>query len=320
MSQRKIGVLLVNLGTPESPTTKDVRTYLREFLSDPRVIEVPKYIWFFILNLFVLTTRPKDSAKNYETVWTERGSPLLFITQDQAAALEKVLPENYEVVVAMRYGNPSIQKGLDELLAKKVDKIVILPLYPQYCAATTATVFDCAARTLKDRRYFPEIHMLSDYYRNPLYIEACKVQIEKALENATIDELVLSYHGMPKRTYDLGDPYYEQCVETTRLITEALGRSDIKITTVFQSKFGKIEWLKPYSFEYLPSLPSQGVKRVAVFCPGFSADCLETIEEMGVENRDYFMEQGGEYYQFIPCLNTESLHIEMMKQIIVDSN
>lgn len=320
MSQRKIGVLLVNLGTPESPTAKDVRPYLREFLSDPRVIEVPKYIWFFILNLFILTTRPKDSAEKYATVWTDRGSPLLYITQDQAELLQNSLPENYEVVVAMRYGNPSIEKGLDELIAKKVDKIVILPLYPQYCAATTATVFDSVADTLKARRYFPEIHMLGDYHANPLYIEACKAQIEKNLTGVEIEELVLSYHGMPKSTYEKGDPYYDQCMETTRLITESLGRSDIKITTVFQSKFGKEEWLQPYSFEYLPSLPSQGVKRVAVFCPGFSADCLETIEEMGVENRDYFKEQGGEYYQFIPSLNTESLHIEMMKQLIVDSN
>lgn len=320
MSERKIGVLLVNLGTPESPTAKDVRPYLREFLSDPRVIETPKYIWFFILNLFVLTTRPKESAEKYATVWTDRGSPLLFITEDQAELLQKDLPTNYEITVAMRYGHPSIEKGLDELIAKKVDKILILPLYPQYCAATTATVFDSVADTLKARRYFPEIHMLSDYHNHPVYIEACKTQIAKELEGQEIEELVLSYHGMPKSTYDNGDPYYDQCLETTRLITESLNRPDIKITTVFQSKFGKEEWLKPYSFEYLPALPSNGIKRVAVFCPGFSADCLETIEEMGVENRDYFKEQGGEYYQFIPSLNTEPLHIEMMKQLIVDSN
>lgn len=320
MSQRKIGVLLVNLGTPNSPTAKDVRAYLREFLSDPRVIEIPKFIWFFILNCIVLVVRPKASAKNYETVWTDRGSPLLFHTQDQAAALREVLPDNYEVVVAMRYGQPSIKDGLDELIAKKVDKIQILPLYPQYCAATTATVFDSTARTLMKRRYFPEIQMHGDYYRHPLFIEACKVQLEKHLENVEIDELVFSYHGMPQVTYDKGDPYYDQCVDTTRLIAEALNRPDMKITTVFQSRFGAQKWLKPYSFEYLPALPSNGVKRVAVFCPGFSSDCLETIEEMGVENRDYFLEKGGEYYQFIPCLNAEATHIAMMKQIIMDSN
>ncbi len=320
MEGRKIGVLLVNLGTPKSPTAKDVRPYLREFLSDPRVIEVPKFIWFFILNGFILTTRPKDSAEKYATVWTDRGSPLLYITQDQAAALEKVLPENYDVVVAMRYGEPSIEQGLDQLIAKKVDKIIILPLYPQYCAATTATVFDAVADTLKARRYFPEIQMLSDYYDHPVYIDACRAKIKEGLGDTAIDELVLSYHGMPKSTYEKGDPYYDQCMATTKLIEKALNRPDLKITTVFQSKFGNVEWLKPYSFEYLPSLPAQGVKRVAVFCPGFSADCLETIEEMGVENRDYFMEKGGEYYQFIPCLNTEALHIEMMKQLIVDSH
>lgn len=319
MSQRKIGVLLVNLGTPKSPTAKDVRPYLREFLSDPRVIESPKYIWFFILNLFILTTRPKKSAEKYQTVWTERGSPLLTTTEDQVAELNKTLPENYKTVAAMRYGEPSIEQGLDQLIAQKVDKIIVLPLYPQYCAATTATVFDSVANTLTKRRYFPEIQILSDYYRHPLYIEACKIQIEKSLENIEIEELVLSYHGMPKSTYEKGDPYYDQCIATTSLIEKALNREDIKITTVFQSKFGKEEWLQPYSFEYLPSLPAQGVKRVAVFCPGFSADCLETIEEMGVENRDYFMGQGGEYYQFIPSLNIESLHIEMMKQIIVES-
>lgn len=320
MSQRKIGVLLVNLGTPKSPTAKDVRPYLREFLSDPRVIEIPKFIWFFILNFIILAIRPKASAEKYATVWTDRGSPLLFITQDQAEALRKELPDNYEVVVAMRYGNPSIKDGLNQLIAKKVDKIKVLPLYPQYCAATTATVFDSVARTLMKLRYFPEIHMLSDYYRNPLYIEACKVQIEKRLEGVDIDELVLSYHGMPKRTYDKGDPYYDQCMETTCLIAKALERSDLKVTTVFQSKFGADKWLQPYSFEYLPNLPSTGVKKIAVFCPGFSADCLETIEEMGVENRDYFIEKGGEYYQFIPSLNIESLHIAMMKQLIVESN
>ncbi len=320
MSQRKIGVLLVNLGTPKSPTAKDVRPYLREFLSDPRVVEIPKFVWFFILNFIILLIRPKASAEKYATVWTDRGSPLLFITEDQAEALRKELPDNYEVVVAMRYGQPSIRDGLDQLIAKKVDKIEILPLYPQFCAATTATVFDSVARTLMKRRYFPEIHMLSDYYRHPLFIEACKIQLEKHLEGVEVDEIVLSYHGMPLRTYKKGDPYYEQCLETTRLITEAFNRPDLKITTVFQSRFGAEKWLKPYSFEYLPNLPSTGVKRVAVFCPGFSSDCLETIEEMGEENREYFMEKGGEYYQFIPCLNTEPLHIEMMKQLIMDPN
>lgn len=313
MNRKKIGIILTNLGTPDAPEKGALKRYLAEFLSDPRVIELPKWKWYPILHGIILNTRPAKSAAKYQTIWEEEGSPLLLITEAQATLLAERLPENYYVNIAMRYGNPSIEKAIDEMIAKKVDEIVVFPLYPQYSAATTASVMDKVGEVLKNRRYFPALRVLGAYYQNPLFIEACAEQVKTVTEGQKLDRYVFSYHGMPKQTYIDGDPYYEQCLTTTKLIAEAMGEPLEKFDTVFQSRFGKDEWLQPYAAEFFETAPSKGIKNIAVFCPGFSADCLETLEEMADENYELFMESGGESYHFIPCLNTMDKHIEMMK-------
>lgn len=317
MKRKKIGVILTNLGTPDAPDRDSLRRYLAEFLSDPRVIELPKWKWYPILYGIILNTRPQKSAEKYQTIWGERGSPLLAITEDQAMLLKAKLPDNYCVNIAMRYGNPSLESALDEMIAKSVDEIVIFPLYPQYSAATTASVMDKVGEVLKNRRYFPALRVLGAYYQNPLFIEACAEQIKRVTAGKKLDRYVFSYHGMPKQTYIDGDPYYDQCMETTQLIAEAMGEPKERFVTVFQSRFGKEEWLQPYAAEFFETAPSKGVKDIAVFCPGFSADCLETLEEMADENYELFLKSGGENYYFIPCLNSEDKHIEMMKEEIV---
>lgn len=313
MNRKKIGIILTNLGTPDAPEKGALKRYLAEFLSDPRVIELPKWKWYPILHGIILNTRPAKSAAKYQTIWEEEGSPLLLITEAQATLLAERLPENYYVNIAMRYGNPSIEKAIDEMIAKKVDEIVVFPLYPQYSAATTASVMDKVGEVLKNRRYFPALRVLGAYYQNPLFIEACAEQVKTVTEGQKLDRYVFSYHGMPKQTYIDGDPYYEQCLTTTKLIAEAMGEPLEKFDTVFQSRFGKDEWLQPYAAEFFETAPSKGIKNIAVFCPGFSADCLETLEEMADENYELFMESGGESYHFIPCLNTMDKHIEMMR-------
>lgn len=314
---KKIGVVLTNLGTPDAPTKAALKAYLKEFLQDPRVIEIPKLVWYPILHGIILNIRPAKSAEKYQIVWNN-GSPLLTITQDQAKKLQAILPENYEVTVAMRYGNPSIKKAIDEMIAKKVDEIIMFPLYPQYSAATTASVSDKTNAALKNLRYFPAVRMIGAYYKNPLFIDACIEQIKKETEGKKLDRYVFSYHGMPKRTYEKGDPYYEQCLETTKLIAERMNEPLDRFMTVFQSRFGKAEWLQPYAAEFFETAPKKGIKNIAVFCPGFSADCLETLEEMAMENHDIFMDAGGESYTFIPCINSNDLHIEMMKDEILN--
>ncbi len=309
----KKGLLLVNLGTPDAPTTEALRTYLAEFLSDPRVIETPRWIWNIILHGIILRTRPKKSAEKYATIWTEKGSPLLLITEEQAEAMRQKLPNNYEVEIAMRYGSPSIESGIDRLLERGVDELIIFPLYPQYSAATTASVSDKVGEVLKKRRFFPKYRVLGSYYKNPLFIEACAAQIRKSTEGLTLDKYVLSYHGMPKETYDLGDPYYDECLETTRLIAEAMNEPLERFESVFQSRFGRAEWLQPYAYEYFTESPERdNIRKIAVFCPGFSADCLETLEEMADENREEFLNAGGEEYTFIPSLNSNDDHIDAL--------
>ncbi len=313
---KKVGVILANLGTPDAPTKKALRVYLEEFLKDPRVIELPKWQWYPILYGIILNVRPQKSAEKYEIVW-DNGSPLLNITKTQAEKLHKLLPENYVVTIAMRYGNPSIAKAIDELIAKKVDEIVVFPLYPQYSAATTASVMDKVGEVLKERRYFPALRVLGAYYQNPRYIDACVEQIQKETEGKVIDRYVFSFHGMPLQTYKDGDPYYDQCMETTKLIAARMNLPLDRFETVFQSRFGKAEWLQPYAAEFFETSPTKGIKNIAVFCPGFSADCLETLEEMAMENRDIFLGAGGESYHFIPCINSNDTHIEMMKSEIL---
>ncbi|WP_282145985.1 ferrochelatase [Alteromonas stellipolaris] len=320
----KIGVLVTNLGTPESPTAAALRPYLKEFLSDPRVVEIPRALWWFILNLIILNTRPKRSAEAYKTVWTEEGSPLLTITKAQATSIEARCKAEYgdDVVVdfAMRYGNPAISDAIERMLSQGVRKLVVLPLYPQYSASTTASTFDAIAKDFTKRRWLPELRFVNHYNDRPDYIKALANKVRAYWEeHGKADKLILSYHGIPKRYLLNGDPYHCECHKTSRLLAEELGLTHEEYMTTFQSRFGKAEWLKPYTDATMKSLPGQGVKSIQVMCPGFSADCLETIEEIGEENREYFMEAGGEKYEYIPALNSDEEHIDMLFGLVKEN-
>lgn len=317
----KIGVLITNLGTPQAPTKAALRPYLKEFLSDPRVVEVPRLLWWLILNGVILNIRPRRSAHAYSTVWTEQGSPLMQHTQAQAEALKATLVQKYgkAVVVdfAMRYGQPSVASAIDRMLEQGVRKLVVLPLYPQYCASTTASTFDAVAADFIKRRWIPELRFITHYNDNASYIAALADKIKAHwAKHGQADLLLMSYHGIPKRYLTNGDPYHCECYKTSRLLAEALGLRSEQYKTTFQSRFGREEWLTPYTDETLKGLPQQGVKSVQVVCPGFSADCLETIEEIGVENRDYFMQAGGERYEYIAALNSDPSHIAMMAELV----
>jgi ferrochelatase len=317
----KVGVLITNLGTPDAAQKTDLKRYLREFLSDPRVIEVPRLIWWIILNLVILNIRPKRSAQAYKKVWTERGSPLLFHTEDQAAALRTQLQTEHgaDVVVehAMRYGSPAMESVIQSMLDQGVRKLLVLPLYPQYCAATTASTFDAVAACLAKERWIPELRFVTHYHDFAPYIEALASSVEKHWEqHGRADKLIFTYHGIPKRYLLNGDPYHCECYKTSRLLAQRLGLDKEEYLVTFQSRFGREEWLQPYTDETLKSLATQGVKSVQMICPGFSADCLETIEEIGIENRGYFMEAGGERYEYIPALNVSEPHIDALTQII----
>lgn len=317
----RVGVLITNLGTPEAPTKAALKTYLREFLSDPRVVEVPRLLWWLILNGVILNIRPKRSAQAYASVWTEEGSPLMAITQKQQASLARRCRDKYgeNVVVefAMRYGKPAISTVLDKMLAQGVRKLVVLPLYPQYCAATTASTFDAIAADFTQRRWMPELRFVAHYHDNPDYIAALASSVRAHWQaHGQADLLVMSYHGIPKRYLTLGDPYYCECQKTSRLLADALNLRPDQFMTTFQSRFGREEWLQPYTDATMKALPDKGVKSVQVMCPGFSADCLETIEEIGEENRDYFMQAGGEKFEYIPALNDQPVHIDMLFDLI----
>ncbi|MBU2892647.1 ferrochelatase [Colwellia sp. D2M02] len=317
----KIGVLITNLGTPDAPKKAQLKKYLREFLSDPRVVEVPRFIWWLVLNFVILNIRPRRSAHAYSTVWTERGSPLLFHTQDQTDALRKKLEAQYgdNVVVefAMRYGSPSIDSVVSKMLAQGVRKLAVLPLYPQYCASTTASTFDAVAASFAKKRLIPELRFINHYHDFPAYIEAVADKIRQHwAKHGRADKLIFTYHGIPKRYLTNGDPYHCECYKTSRLLAENLGLAKDEFMTTFQSRFGREEWLQPYTDKTLMALPEQGVKSVQLVCPGFSADCLETIEEIGIENRDYFIEAGGKRYEYIEALNADSSHIEMMSELL----
>ena len=317
----KIGVLVTNLGTPDAPKKAELKRYLKEFLSDPRVVEVPRLLWWMILNLVILNIRPKRSAKAYETVWTDRGSPLMYHTQDQANALRDNLKQQYgdNIVVefAMRYGSPSVDSAVDKMLQQGVRKLLVLPLYPQYCASTTGSTFDAIAQSFSKRRWIPELRFVTHYHDNADYIKAVADKIKAHWEqHGRADKLIFSYHGIPKRYLLNGDPYHCECHKTSRLIAEELGLKDSEHFTSFQSRFGREEWLKPYTDESLKAFPEQGVKSVQIVCPGFAADCLETIEEIGEENRDYFLEAGGERYEYIAALNTDEAHIQALTKLL----
>ncbi|MGB1263413.1 MAG: ferrochelatase [Cognaticolwellia sp.] len=317
----KTGVLLTNLGTPDSPTPKALRGYLREFLSDPRVVEIPRLLWLIILHGIILRVRPKKSAKLYQSIWTEQGSPLLVISEQQKAKVAEVFQEKYGdnvmVDLAMRYGQPSISSALDNMQTQGVNNIVVLPLYPQYGGPTTGSTFDAVVNKIKTWRWIPSLHFQSGYHDQPLYIKALAASITKHIQShGKPDKLVFSYHGMPKYFLEQGDPYYCFSHKTTRLVAAELGLGKDDYEMTFQSRFGKAEWLKPYTDETLASLAQAGHKHVAIISPAFSADCLETLEELVHENRDIFMRSGGEQYHYIPALNDDELHIEAMVELI----
>jgi ferrochelatase len=316
-----IGVLITNLGTPDAPEARALRPYLKQFLSDPRVVEVPRLLWWLILNGIILRVRPRRSAEAYQTVWTDEGSPLLIHTRDQAQGLQRVLEQRHgtsiKVGFGMRYGQPSIGGALQELMASGVRQLLVLPLYPQYGGPTTGSTFDAVAADFTARRWVPDFRFVSHYCDHPGYIAAVADSIRAHwADHGSADRLIFSYHGEPRRYLDQGDPYHCQCHKTSRLVAAELGLAEGQYLTTFQSRFGREEWLKPYTDETLKALPGEGVTAVQVVCPGFSADCLETIEEIGVENRDYFLESGGERYEYIPCLNAEDAHVDFLATLV----
>ncbi len=318
----KIGVLVVNLGTPEAAEPGAVKRYLAEFLSDKRVIEIPQIVWQPILRGIILNTRPKKSAKAYAKVWTEDGSPLAFITKAQANGLQDRLGDGVIVRYAMRYGNPSIPDQITALHEAGAERILLAPLYPQYCAATTATVVDKAAETLAKQRWQASLRTLPPYHDDPAYIEALAVDTKRQLSALSFvpEVLLLSFHGMPQRTLDLGDPYHCHCRKTARLLSAALHSdpqfADLRIETSFQSRFGPAEWLKPATDDTLEAEGAKGTKRLAIAAPGFSADCVETLEELAIEGKNQFTEAGGEEFAVLSCLNTSDAGMAMLETII----
>ena len=315
----KTGVLIVNLGTPDSTSWLDIRKYLKEFLSDRRVIEVNPVLWQIILNVFILTTRPSKTAHAYKKIWRKETneSPLLYFTRSQAEKLNnKIGSKNIIVDFAMRYGNPSIKSKLNLLKSLGCENIIILPLYPQYAAATTATVCDEVYRSLMGMRWQPSLQVIPHYESEPFYINALTKSIEKkaASINWKPDLIIASYHGIPKKYFDKGDPYHCYCHKTTRLIKEKF--TSIEIETTFQSRFGPQEWLTPYTDKTLESLPKKGIKNLLVICPGFASDCVETLEEINIQGKESFLGNGGENFDFVPCLNDNSDHIELFEKLV----
>lgn len=315
------GILLVNLGTPDAPDKPSLRRYLKEFLSDPRVVEIPRAVWYPILYGIILNKRPAASAEKYRTVWTEDGSPLMHISLQQQQALQKEMAIRFKgpvkVELAMRYGNPSIESGLYKLRDEGARRILVLPLYPQYCAATNATTFDKVFDELKRWRWMPELRLVNHYHDHPGYIGALASSVLAHWQHHPRGELLLmSFHGIPKRNLLLGDPYHCECHKTARLLAEALNLKPAEYRVTFQSRFGKAEWLQPYTDKTMQALPGEGIKNVDVICPGFAADCLETLEEIQEENREYFIEAGGENYHYIPALNADGKHIQALADII----
>jgi ferrochelatase len=311
----KVGVLLINLGTPDAPEPGAVKRYLGEFLSDRRVVEIPPIFWQPILRGIILNTRPKKSAHAYRQVWTEKGSPLAAITARQSTALQATLGDSVMVRWAMRYGNPGIAGALDAMIEEGATRILLAPLYPQYCAATTATANDAAFAALAALRWQPALRTLPPYHDDPFYIDALKVDLERQLAALDFEpqKLLLSFHGMPKRTLELGDPYHCHCRKTARLLGEALGRD---VDVAFQSRFGKAKWLEPATDTTLKAYPAQGVTRIAIAAPGFAADCLETLEELAIRGRDDFHAAGGTHFAALACLNSDQPGMEMLEALI----
>ncbi len=311
----RIGILLTNLGTPDAPDAGAVRRYLAEFLTDPRVIEIPSWLWRPILHGVVLRTRPAKSAHAYRQVWTNEGSPLAAITRRQAQALQQRLGDGVRVEFAMRYGNPGIASAVEKLVGEGCTRILAAPLYPQYCAATTASANDALFAAIAAMRRQPALRTLPPYFDDPIHIEALRANLERQLAELDFEpmRLLLSFHGMPRRTLELGDPYHCHCQKTARLLGEALGR-DVDIA--FQSRFGRAKWLEPATDASLATYPGKGVQRIAIAAPGFSADCLETIEELGIRGRDDFLAAGGTHFARLDCLNDSPEGMHMLEQLV----
>lgn len=313
----KSGVLLINLGTPQAPSTRAVRDYLAEFLSDRRVVELPAWLWQPLLKLVILPIRARSTAKLYQSIWMDAGSPLAVYTQRLAEKVQANLPDNFRVVLAMRYGRPSIQAGLEELLAAGVSSITILPLYPQYSAATTASCFDTISQLLQQSRAIPNLRFIASYFDHPLYIQALANQIkESRAEQSENNYLLFSFHGLPQRNIELGEPYQQQCFTTVRLVAEQLQLSEHEYQVVFQSRFGAAKWLQPYCDVVLQVLPARGIKNVTIICPGFAADCLETLEEISKRYRALFLAAGGENFTYIPALNDSAEQVQLLSSLV----
>jgi len=319
MTNLKIGVILANLGTPNSPNPKDISRYLWQFLTDPRVVDLPRYKWYPLLKAIILPLRSKRIAKNYRSIWTEQGSPLLAISQQQKQALTTFLQQQQlevEIEIGMTYGNPSMQSAVQKLLEKQVEHIIVLPLYPQYSSTTTGAVFDAFAGALKQQRGIVPFDFIHSYQLNKDYIaaliESCKVRLKS-------DEFLLfSFHGIPLRYENTGDYYRTHCQQTAAAVAQGLGLNEKQWGITFQSRFCKEVWLQPYTDEFISNAAQQGIKKMAVICPGFAADCLETLEEISEENKTLFLTQGGESFQYIPALNAEPAHIEMLGKLVMN--
>ncbi|WNJ80781.1 ferrochelatase [Cedecea neteri] len=316
MNQEKIGILLANLGTPSAPTPAAVNRYLRQFLSDKRVVDTPRLLWWPLLRGVILPIRSPRVAKLYQSIWMEEGSPLMVYSRRQEKALAQQLPDT-PVALGMSYGEPSLKSAVDDLLAQNVTHIVVLPLYPQFSCSTVAAVWDELGRIFANYRSLPSISLIRDYATEPAYINALAASVKRSFaEHGEPDVLLLSYHGIPQRYANEGDDYPQRCRDTTRELLSALELPPEKVMMTYQSRFGREPWLMPYTDETLKMLAEKGVKHIQVMCPGFSADCLETLEEMAVQNREVFIEAGGTKYEYIPALNDDPAHIEMMMNLV----
>lgn len=315
---KKTGVILANLGSPTAPTNSAVRHFLKEFLWDPRVVNLPRPLWWVILNFFVLPFRPRRSAKAYRKIWDKKGSPLVFLTRQLTERVaDKLNAQGITTDYVMRYGEPSIAKRLRAFKKDGIDNLIVLPLYPQYSSTTTASIYDDMVKELNQWRHLPNLHFISDYHQDSGYISAIADSIERTWQEHGKNELLLmSFHGLPAQLTKWGDPYFHHCHKTAALIAEKLGLDQKQWMIVFQSRFGKAEWLKPYCIDTLQNLPGQGIKRVDIVCPGFAVDCLETLEEIAIENKSVFIKSGGIAYRHIPALNDSETHVNAIVSLL----
>jgi len=320
-SNSKIGVLLINLGTPDRPVCPSLRKYLGEFLMDPRVIELPRLFRAILVKGIIVNFRSHKSAATYREIWTDDGSPLLINSLNLGRKTAELLGDNFELEVAMRYGKPSVTQKIRALHQKGVRKIVVVPLYPQYSGSTNGSTFDAVSHALNAQRWVPSVNFVSDYYQYDSYIKAVGDSVLNHWEkHGRNQKLVMSFHGVPQKYVTRGDPYQSQCATSAQRIADYLNLSDDEWQLVFQSRFGAEEWLQPYCDQTLKSYPAQGIKSVDMICPGFSADCLETLEEIEGENKEYFLEAGGEKYNYIPCLNDSDSHARLMSEIVKENS